>query len=78
MLTCTHITDLLHRKVRVRRDPRIASPTVRSHIHDHHHRTGREPFEQLGDLEIGRAQSRSGMVETDRSFFRCGTVSESA
>ena len=74
----THITNLLHRKVRIRWDPRVASPTVCSYIHDHHHRPRREPFEQLSNLEIGRTQSRSGVVKPYRSFFRYGTSSKSA
>lgn len=62
----THIADLLDGKVGIGGDTRISSSTTSPHIDNDHDWPGAETFKQLGDFQIGRTESGTGMVESDR------------
>lgn len=65
------VADLLNGEVGVGRDASVSASSVRTNVDDHHHRSRAETLEQLRDLEVGRAQARSRVVEAYRALLRC-------
>jgi hypothetical protein len=70
----TYITDLFHRKVRIRRDPRLAPPARAPRIHNHHHRALAEPAKELCDFQVGRSESGARVVEAYWPFLCCSSA----
>jgi hypothetical protein len=66
---CAHLPDLLDGEISICRDTSLPSPSTCPHVHNHHHRSLAEPFEEVADLEVGRAQAGASVIEPDRPFL---------
>src|SRR5258708_4546111 len=66
----THIFDLFHGEVGIRRN----ADRLRSHVDNDHHGSRNVPLEQLVNLQIRCSQFRPRVVPTDHTFPCCTTT----
>jgi hypothetical protein len=66
----THIFDLFHSKVGIRRN----ADRLRSHVDYDHHGSRNVPLEQFVNLQIRCSQFRPRVVPTDHAFPCCTTT----
>jgi hypothetical protein len=64
-----YITNLFNGKVGICRNTGISPTSLCPHIHNDHNRSRAESLEQFRDFQIRRPESRSSMVESNRSFL---------
>jgi hypothetical protein len=67
----THVLDLLHRKVRIRRDSSSSPLKIRPYVDNDHDRLGRIPLDHLVDFEVRSAKFGTGVVPTDELLAGC-------
>jgi hypothetical protein len=65
-----YISNLFYCKVGICGDTCISPSSCCPNVHNHHHRSWAESLEQFRDFQIGRTESGTSMVESDRALLR--------
>ena len=67
----TYIADLFHGEIRVGRDARLAPTARAARVDNDHDWPVAEPTEEIGDLEVGRAEPGARVVEAYWPLLGC-------